>query len=231
MSIAKRFKLQNPDGLPAVLLLNPGGKTGSGKYIVYDGDLDVKPLAKLRLQIEEFVTLIVNNWVPKDDEYARNLNAMPIPQFPQPPIPAKKTAPLGLTRLDNNNLEDECFLVKGKICMIALLPGTSSDPSVDGLLQSVARKYKTDPVALGYVEEIASQDDFQAAFGSADIDATSLSFVAIKSGKRPRFVLGTKLDSEEALIAFIDSVLSGSSAFVRFDNGLPTLAAAWEKDL
>ncbi len=109
--------------------LSPTLLLGSGKYIVYDGDLEVKPLAKLRfqvlfrvacsvppapllfgsmlsstascssgihnsnatqpsflthihlfllflsyyIQVEEFVTLIVNNWVPKDDEYAKNL--------------------------------------------------------------------------------------------------------------------------------------------------------------
>jgi len=231
MSIAKRFKLRNPDDLPAILLLNPEDKTGSGKYIVYDGDLDVRPLAKLRLQIEEFVNLIVNNWVPKDDEYTQNLKALPIPQFPQPPIPSKKTPPLGLTRLNGDNLEDECFFSKGKMCMIALLPEKLSDQSINALLQSVARKYKTDPVALGYVEDASSQDDFLEAFGDSDFDATSLSLVAIKSGRRPRFAFGSALNTEEALVSFIDSVLSGTTTFTRFKGGLPTLKSDWEKEL
>jgi hypothetical protein len=54
-----------------------------------------------------------------------------------------------MSSLDNNNLEDECSLAKGKMCMIALLPGWFSrlfDYTSFGRLPAADERFEIDMV-------------------------------------------------------------------------------------
>lgn len=190
-----------------------GESEGGGYAVKFDGSLGDGGAAGERTRaVREFVDDVLGGVA----ESAR----LPLPAFPEPSRP-RKAAPVTLEELDHESLQLKCYGVQAKpLCVLAILNAPANGGCPTGFAQ-LARRFANDPVGFGCVGA-ARQHEFLTGFG---LDASTLpAMVAVKAGKRPRYVpySGASLDDVGAMGAFVDSILGGGATFKRVTE-LPTL--------
>lgn len=223
--IAKRFgittKGKGGKAKGALLAFHGVKKGDNSVYIQMAGKLK-------QVSAENFAKEVIGRSAKDVEKLTSEKKAKKTPSFPPPSVPRKK-APTSLSELTTAKIgERKCFK-QSKMCLLVLLPGegdADAEGDVETTLRALAKKYRNDPISFVWVRgQSEYNSQLRSHFDDSD-SAEGAKIMALKTGKRPRFVemegSGASVE-KKGVTKFVDSVLGGGATFKRME-ALPSLS-------
>lgn len=150
----------------------------------------------------------------------------PMPAFPMPDKP-RKQADATFLHLTEDNIGTKCFGGKKSVCLIALVKAAGDEFMEKEDLVEISKKYRNDPIAFTWVDGSA-QSEFLSGFGLEWAGEPKL--VAVKTGKKNRFVVFDGEWQRTSINSFVDKILGGDMMFKPL-KVLPELVPAYMQDM
>jgi hypothetical protein len=167
--------------------------------------------AEKRHAVQSFIERVVASGLDEDERVA-------LPSFPEPTRPRKK-AEVTLDEFTHETLPVNCYGVKAKpLCVFAVV-GNRQGSACPAEIAEIAKHHANDPISFGFVGG-KGQSAFLSAYGLTPGSMPAL--IAVKAGKRPRYVKHEGKFEAAAMKSFVDHIIGGGATFSRLTE-LPEL--------